>query len=307
MTAVASHRQEPRRLFGLLPPKPAPVLIDGKPIHGRAIQQLIWGAVLGTVLFGLFFSGLYYGGTQVHWYVHLGGFYWRGVWVKPHWDGGMGIIHAHTWLINTANWPDYRHPYRNIGLGAFAVMGALSITGGSKKMASRWYTALAPLLVLIAALVLITAGVWVTLWANARWGPASHLVTALEAALLAVIVGRVLHTIWKPAGTRIQHFLVERGVDRHFRRGGVGLPRWVRHPLAPPTMREAAATLIAEDEASGEASALRAEGHTRKSSTIWWIAGTVLVLVLAFDFLGFIGHFWVGVLGHNFPYLAPGS
>ena len=193
MTAVASHRQEPRRLFGLLPPKPAPVLIDGKPIHGRAIQQLIWGAVLGTVLFGLFFSGLYYGGTQVHWYVHLGGFYWRGVWVKPHWDGGMGIIHAHTWLINTANWPDYRHPYRNIGLGAFAVMGALSITGGSKKMASRWYTALAPLLVLIAALVLITAGVWVTLWANARWGPASHLVTALEAALLAVIVGRAAH------------------------------------------------------------------------------------------------------------------
>jgi hypothetical protein len=291
MTAVAAQPKHP--------------LIAGEPIKGRAIQQLLWGVALGTVVFGFLASGLYFGISQVHWYIHIGSFYWPGFWLKDGWDSGMGVIHPHSWLINTVNWDDYRHAYRNIGLPAFAVMGALSITGGSKKMASRWYTALAPLLVLATAVVLITAGVWVTLWANAKFGPASHAVTALEAIALGFIIGRVLHTIWKPAGTRIQHFLVERAVDRYFRRGGTGLPFFVRQPVAPPTFREAGATLVAEDEKSGEAADLRAEGRTRRSDAIYYFVALAVLVVLAVDFVGFVGHILAGVLHVSFPYLAP--
>jgi hypothetical protein len=287
------------------PATPKHPLVNGKPIRNRAIQQIAWGVVLGTLIFGLLASGLYFGGTQVHWYIHVGSFYWPGFWLKRGWDSGMGVIGPHTWVVNTHDWPLYRHPYRNIGLPALAVMGALSITGGSKRPAPRWYTAIAPLLVLVSAVVLITAGVWVTLWANARLGGVSHAVTALEAAVLALVIGQILHRIWRPAGTRIQHFLVERGVDRYLRNGHTGLPVWVRKPLAPPTMREAGDALAAEDEVSGEAAKLRAEGKTRRSSAVYWVTALVILAVLGIDFVGFIGHIWVGVLGHTFPYLAP--
>jgi hypothetical protein len=315
MAAFPSTAQRPGKIKRILGvgEKHEPVLVNGKPIHGRLIQQILWGVLLGTALFGLAFSGLYFGATQVHWYIHIGSFYHSARWVKPMWDQGFGWFSPHSWLINTSNWADYRHPYRNIGLASFAVMGALSITGGAKKMAGRWYTAFAPLIILASALVLITAGVWVTLWANAKTGGASHLVTAMEAAALAFIVGRVLHILWKPAGTRIQHFIVERMVDRFFRRGYAtqGLPVWVKYPLAPPTMREAGQLLITDDRTNPipgeltEAERLAEEGKTRRSSAVYWVAAAVLILVLALDFVGFIGHFWVGVFGHDFPYLAP--
>lgn len=305
MATVTDTR--PRRLLGLLPPAPEPILIDGHPIKGRFAQQILWSIGLGTLIFGLFASGLYFGGSQVHWYIHLGGFYWPGFWLKHGWDGGMGLVGQHTWLINQANWPFYRHAYRDIGLPALATMGALSIAGGARKPAGRLYTAIAPVLVLVAAVVLITFGMWLQLKVNAHLtaGQGTNLIHLGEALLLGVLIGKVLHYIWRPAGTRIQRFLVERLVDRHFRHGGHGLPSWVRYPDAPPTARECAVQIVAEDEASGEAGRLRAQGHTARSQVVYWLAAVAVVVILGVDFIGFIGHVWVAILHHTFPYLAP--
>jgi hypothetical protein len=280
-------------------------------VKARKIKQVCWSLGLGVLVFGLLSSGLYFGISQVHWYVHVGSFYWPGFWLKQGWDSGMGIVGQHTWLINQGNWAAYRHPYRDIGLPALATMGALSIAGGARKPASRWYTAIAPILVLVSAVILITAATWLKLRFNSSPGVSSITAQQMnwlhlaESLFLGILIGQILHRIWRPAGTRIQSFIVERLVDSHFRRGGIGDPYWMRYELMPPTAIEAATKLIQEDELSGEADALRKEGHTSKSRTIYWVAALVCLVILSIDFVGFIGHFWVGVLGHNFPYLAP--
>src|SRR5215469_16248191 len=116
-----------------VPQMPAkPVLWNGNRIRHRWLQTRAWAAILGLFGVGLI-AGLYFGISQVHWYIHIGSFYWAGFDLKAGWDAGMGVVHPHSWLINAGNWDDYRHAYRNIGLPAFAVMGALSITGGSRK------------------------------------------------------------------------------------------------------------------------------------------------------------------------------
>lgn len=283
-------------------------LINGKPIRNRLLQQVLWSVALGTIVFGLFASGQYFGWTQVHWYIHIGPLYWAGFWWKPAWDGGMGVVGPHTWLINLTNWSTYRHNYRNIGLPALAAMGALSIYGGARKPGSRLYTAVAPLLVLITAVVLITVASWIELMTVAHLtlhGKAVGWVHLAEALVFGFLIGKVLHYLWRPAGTRIQHFLAERAIDRHFRAGRAGLPWWVEHNVAPPTLRETAASIASGDESSGEADSLRSDGHSAKSTAIYVLAGAVCLIVLGVDFVGFIGHIWVGVLGHTFPYLAP--
>jgi len=280
-------------------------LVNGKPIRFRALQQALWGVGLGTLVFGLFASGIYFGPTQVHWYIHIGSFYWPGFWLKKGWDDGMGLVGTHTWLINSANWAFFRHAYRNIGLPALATMGALSVTGGARKPASRWYTAIAPLLVLATAVVLITAGVYGTLRLNSAVGTVPTWATALEAGALGLVIGQILHFIWRPAGTRIQSFLVEKAVDRHWRSSSPSTPAWVSHPLTPPTFREAAWQLMEADVADGEAGRLAAEGRTRAANLLLVAVAAGAVLVLGVDFVGFIGHIWDGVFHLTFPYLAP--
>lgn len=295
-----------------------PVLVNGHPIRARKAKQIAWSVTLGTLAFGLFASGLYFGGSQVHWYVHIGSFYWPGWWLKQGWDGGMGIIGPHTTLVNTANWTaqfGYRHAYRNIGLPALAMMGALSIAGGARKPGSRLYTAVAPFLVLATAVVLITGGMWLVLLLDshlhlsvqqANW---LHLA---ESVLLGFAIGRVLHPVWRPAGTRIQQFGVEKLVDRHWRGGSTrDMPFWYTHELLPPTALEAAAVLIAGDLQPGkngapsEAFRLATEGQTSRSQVVYWLAAACVLVVVGVDFVGFIGHIWDGMLHQTFPYLAP--
>lgn len=289
--------------------KEPPPLVNGKPIRNRLLQQILWSIGLGTVVFGLFASGSYFGPTQVHWYIHIGSFYWPGFWLKHGWDSGMGVVGPHTRLINLTNWTTYRHNYRDIGLPALATMGAFSIAGGARKPAGRLYTAIAPFLVLAVAVVLITVASYVELatvaHATSLTVRQTNLVHLGEALLFGFLIGKVLHYIWRPAGTRIQGFLVERGMDRFYRSGGTGLPVWIRKPVAPPTLREAGQKLATKDEASGEAQQLRETGHTGRSTAIYWLVGVGVVLVLGVDFVGFIGHIWDGVLHLHFPYLAP--
>jgi hypothetical protein len=305
-----------RRVLGI-GEKREPVLIAGHAIHGRFLQQIGWSIGLGTLILGLFFSGLYDIGTQVHWVVHIWFIRFQLPWAKPGWDANAwGLIGPHSWVVNTTNWGykfGYRHALRDIVLPAFATMGALSIAGGAKKPAGWLYTAIAPFLVLATAIVMIIGGMWLALRAGTGSLTAQQ-VTSLhfaESLALGLLTGRVLHYIWRPAGTRIQTFSVERLIDRRWRRGGAGLPAWVRYPLAPPTMREEGAKLVAVDEAPGrhglpsEAERLREQGTTSRSSALYWLAGAAVVVVLSVDFVGFIVRIWAGILHGTFPYLAP--
>jgi hypothetical protein len=311
VTAMAVTAPRKRRLFGLLPPKPEPIPVNGKVIRNRTLQQIIWSVALGVVVFGFFFSGWYDGGIQVHWYIHIGSFYWSLPWPKDGWDdNAWGILGPHTWLVNTTNWGlqfGYRHALRNVLLPAFAVMGALSVAGGARKPASVWYSILAPFLVLATAVVLIIGGMWLALRVGTGSLTAQQVnwLHLAESLVLSFVIGKALHYEWRPAGTRIQHFLMERLVDRHLRGEGAYLPVWVERPVLPPTARETGWQIYEEDLASGEAGRLAAEGRTRRSSLIFWVASLAVALVFGVDFIGAIGHVWVGILHHTFPYLFP--
>lgn len=292
-------------------PKEEPVLINGKPIKYRKVQKIAWPVGVGLFL-GLVMSGIYFGPTQVHWFIHLGSFYWRGFDLKLKWDRGAGeFLSQHVWFIDKLNWSAYRHNYRDLGLPAYATVGVLSIVAGAKEPAGKLYTWLAPLLLTITAVLLITGATWVEL------ATVDHLhehgiyigtVSVAEAIVIGFIVGRVLHYLFRPAGTSIQRLWIEWAVDRNHRKGRTTqgrLPVWVSLPLAPVTAREEGMRLINKDIKSGEAADLASKPLTWRNQLVWVAVAILLVLSLGFAFLGFIGHIWVGTLGYNFPYLAP--
>lgn len=289
-------------------PKPAPVLINGKPIRFRAFQKVAWPVGVGFIL-GLVIAGLYFGLTQVNWYIHIGGYYQHLFWFKPWWDENAGQwLSQHLWFMHMDQWSAYRHNYRNLGEPAAATVGIFSIVAGAKRTAPKWLMFAAPFLLVISGAVLITFATWLELISIDHLhahGIYIGTLSLIEAGVLGFFIGRVQRGFMKPFGTTIQRIWVEWGADRHQRRGRAGLPAWISLPLAPVTAREEGVKIIEDDRVSGEAAELAAKPLTFWSHLIWVAVALVLLAILGLAFLGFIGHIWVGVLGHNFPYLAP--
>src|SRR5260370_15710609 len=112
----------------------------------------------------------------------------------------------------------------------------------------------APLLIIVAALPFVVAGIWVVNFAGPwvwhhtlhhhviRWSPGlpAWLGTYLstwnwQPFIIGIIAGLVVHRLYRPIGNTVQLFFIERAVARTRRTGRV--PVWVRHPLRPAGVR----------------------------------------------------------------------
>lgn len=292
---------------------PKHIPVNGRPIRARFAQQT-GHSVLYGVIFGLVAAGLYYGITQVDWYVHVGPVYFHIFYLKPWWDHTLGTwLSGHIWFITQANWPDYRHSVaRNLLEPALAVSAVMSLNAGRKY----WVKRVGPVrlavtlpLFLAAYLVLAAGGTWLILFGQSRFSPAgfSHgLWTVVQYGILGLAISQVLHRIFGPVGARAQGYWVERYVDHWWRHGAKGrVPRLARHAVVAPSIRERIQEKVNDDRANGEGEALTLQGARPVASILYWLAALAILIIAAIAFLGFIGHIWVGVLGHSFPYLAP--
>src|SRR5260221_1407883 len=115
--------------------------------------------------------------------------------------------------------------------------------------------ATAPLMIIIAALPLVVAGIWVInfggpwLWHHTLHHRVLHVSVAIpswlatylstwnwQPLLIGVLAGLVVHRLYRPIGNTVQLFFIEIAVTRTRATGTI--PAWVRHPLTPPVIRE---------------------------------------------------------------------
>lgn len=238
----------------VLPTIPRHINVNGHRIHLRVFQQLFWSFAAATA--GAYIiSALYYLIIQVDW--TSGGH--TVLFLKPSWDG----------LFKTAWWPTARHDVRDVYEGVLATLFVKSLMANWKKShgarvgAFRLITA--PLVIIVAALPLVIAGVWLLnfagpwLWHHTLHHRVLHLsVHHLPAwlktylstwnwrpELIGVIAGLVVHRLYRPIGNTVQLFFVERAVTRARNTGSV--PGWVRYPLTPPVVRERFSWMMEND------------------------------------------------------------
>jgi hypothetical protein len=227
-----------------LPAVPRHIKVNGHRIHLRLVQQLIWSFAAATA--GAYIiSALYYLIIQVHWT-----------------SGGHTILYLkHDWdtLFTATWWKAARHDIRDVYEGVLATLFVRSLMANWKKAHSARVGAFrlitAPLLIIIAALPIVVAGIWVInfagpwLWHHALGHRVLHLSVGMpswlgtflstwawQPLLIGVIAGLVVHRLYRPIGNTVQLFFIEIGVNRARATGKV--PAWVRHPVAPPVIRE---------------------------------------------------------------------
>ncbi len=236
-----------------LPAIPRHIKVNGHRIHLRLVQQLAWSLVAATA--GAYaVSAVYYLLTQVDW--TSGGH--TVLYLRPGWNG----------LLSTPWWPVARHDIRDVYEGVLATLLVKSLMANWKKAhgerAGAFRLLTAPLVIVVAALPIVLAGIWVINFAGPwLWHLAfGHKVVRLSVAMpswlsaylstwnwqplvIGVIAGQVVHRIYRPAGNTVQLFFIESAVSRARRTGRV--PAWVRHPLAPPVVRERFSWMLDND------------------------------------------------------------
>jgi hypothetical protein len=277
---------------------PRHIKVNGHRIHLRLVQQLIWSFAAATA--GAYIiSALYYLITQVDW--SYGGH--TILYLKPRWDG----------LFATSWWPVARHDIRDVYEGALATLFVKSLMANWKKAhgervgAFRLLTA--PLLIIIAALPVVVAGIWVLnfggpwLWHHTLHHRVLHLAVAVPAwlgtylstwnwqpVLIGVIAGLLVHRLYRPAGNTIQLYFIELGVTKARATGRI--PVWVRHPLTPPVIRERFTWMLDHD--------VPVERHGTWIKVIAPVMTAVLVILALYG--GFIRLWFAkhGIPGHLF-------
>jgi hypothetical protein len=226
------------------PDVPRHIKVNGHRIHLRLIQQLVWSFAAATA--GAYvIAALYYLITQVHW--ASGGH--TILYLKPDWDG---LIHA-SW------WPVARHDIRDVYEGALATLFVKSLMANWKKAPTARVGAFrlitAPVLIIVAALPIVVAGIWVIdfagpwVWRHSIGHHVLHLTVSMpgwlstylstwnwQPVLIGVIAGIFVHRLYRPVGNTVQLYFIEVAVNRARTTGEV--PVWVRHPLTPPVIRE---------------------------------------------------------------------
>ncbi len=235
------------------PAIPRHIKVNGHRIHLRLAQQLIWSLAAATA--GAYvISAVYYLVIEVHW--TYGGH--TILFLKPHWDH----------LFKAAWWTDARHDIRDVYEGALATLFVKSLMANWKKAhgerVGAFRLATAPLVIMVIALPIVIAGVWVInfggpwLWHHTLGHRALHLSVSLPSWLdtylstwswqplvIGVITGLVVHRFYRPIGNTVQLFFIEIGVNRARATGKI--PVWVRHPLTPPVFRERFAWMMDHD------------------------------------------------------------
>jgi hypothetical protein len=278
---------------------PVRIPVNGKPVRLRAAQMLAWSAAAGACGAALV-AGLYFLVLQVNWHVHIGSVQFRIFYLKPWFDGGMGIFRSASWVL-------YRHGERDLLEPAAAVMGVMTLLAKPKWWGVRAgpvRLVTAPLVLLAVAVALAAGGVWLLDFGLPHaWHSAlgSYRVTApgwishssWQNFVLGFLIGRVLHRIWAPVGATIQGYQIDKAVDRTRLRHDGRRPLWVRWPLMAPVVRERFAWIMAHDTEVQE-----------RDATSKALIAVIAVACFLLTAAGFIAHYWIGA-GHTFPYLAP--
>jgi hypothetical protein len=241
----------------VVPQPPKRILVNGRKIHLRWLQQIIWSFVAANV--GAFIiSALYYLFVQLRWQV--GGhtlFY-----LKHDWD----------YLFSFRGWKSDRHDIRNVYEAVLATLFVKSLLANWRKRghpAPAWYVAISPFLIVIVAAPFVIAGVWLInhalpyLWHlllahrtvhNPIHFPHSWawLGTYLsgypwQPLVIGVLTGLVVHRVFAPAGNAVQLYFIGRSVDRARDAASAGEPNPQRHLPRwpwPPVIRERAAWIM---------------------------------------------------------------
>jgi len=246
MAATTSELAPPRR-----------ILVNGKPIRLRWLQQVIW--LFAAANIGAFvISALYYLFVELRW--HAGGRTF--LYLKPDWDH----------LFSFRGWTADRHDVRNVYEALLATLFVRSLLANWRKndrRAPAWYVALSPLLIVVVAFPIVAAGIWLInhalpyLWHasfahHALRNPVHlpHRVDWLgtylsgypwQPVLIGILAGLVVHRVYAPAGNTVQLYFIGRSVDRTRDAIAAGEPDPYRHLPRwpwPPVIRERAAWIM---------------------------------------------------------------
>jgi hypothetical protein len=198
----------------LKPKRHEHILVNGKKIHLRFVQQIAW-SVVGAAVGAYIVSALYYIITQVK-YPGVGGH--TALYLKPGWDH----------LFSQSWWPAARHDVRDVYEGVFATLLIKSIVSKRKywgQKVATWRVATAPLVVALAALPVVALGIW---FVDIHHTTLPSSIHTYQAYLIGFVAAQVVHRVYAPIGNTVQLFFVEEMVSRDW------TPKW---PL-PPVVRE---------------------------------------------------------------------
>jgi hypothetical protein len=239
----------------LAPPKR--ILVGGKPIRLRWLQQIIW-SFLAANIGVLIISALYYLFVELRW--HVGGHTILNL--KPDWDN----------LFSFRGWSADRHDIRNVYEALLATLFVKSLLADWRKKDRRapaWYVVISPLLIVVVAFPIVAAGIWLINYAlpylwhalfshhvlhnpvhmpyNLAWLGTYLSGFHWQTVVIGILAGLVVHRVYAPAGNTVQLYFIGRSVDKTRDAIAAGedhpyrhLPRW---PWAP-VIRERAAWIM---------------------------------------------------------------
>jgi hypothetical protein len=277
------------------PVPPRHILVNGRRIRLRWLQQIIWSFLAANVG-ALIIAGLYYLLTQWKWQV--GGH--TILFLKPSWDHLFGF----------RGWAADRHAVRNVYEAVLATLFVKSLLANWRKndrRAPAWYVLISPLLIMAAAFPVVVAGIWLInhalpyLWHawlrhhvlhnpvhmphNLDWLGTYLSSFPWQPVVIGILAGLVVHRVYAPAGNTVQLYFIGRSVDKT--RDGIAagepdpyrhLPRW---PWAP-VIRERAAWIMQSDLPVPD-----------RTFNITWAVRIVLVILAALAAVGAYARYWV--------------
>ena len=239
----------------LVPPRR--ILVNGKPIRLRWVQQIIW-LFLAANVGAMIISALYYLFVELRW--HVGGH--TILYLKPDWDH----------LFSFRGWTEDRHDVRDVYEALLATLFVRSLLADWRKhdrRAPAWYVALSPFLIVIVAFPIVAAGillinyglpdVWHALFAHRVVHNPAHLPHRVawlgtylsgypwQPLVIGVLAGLVAHRVYAPAGNTVQLYFIGRSVDRTrdaIAAGEENPYRHLPHWPWPPVIRERAAWIM---------------------------------------------------------------
>ncbi|MBV9093517.1 MAG: hypothetical protein JO132_06525 [Streptosporangiaceae bacterium] len=249
MTSATRELAPPRR-----------ILVNGRPIRLRWLQQVIWSLVAANVG-ALIISALYYLLIEVRW--RAGGH--TILYLKPAWDH----------LFTFRGWAADRHDIRNVYEALLATLFVKSLLANWHKHPRRapaWYVMISPILIVVVAFPVVVAGIWLINYAlpgvwhawlahhtlhnpvhmpyRLAWFGTYLAGYPWQPLMIGILAGLVVHRVYAPAGNAVQLYFIDRSVDHARDAIAAGepdphrhLPRW---PW-PPVVRERAAWIMQND------------------------------------------------------------
>lgn len=253
---------------------------NGHHIRFRKTQTIYWGAAAAAIG-ALIAAGGYFGVLEVNWHLFS---------LKAGWDN----------LFSNSWWPVYRHTaFRDLAEPAFAVMGVKTLMAKQKYWGQRVSTLrliTAPFILIAMTFALGIAGTYIL---NYAFGHPVLTQGKIGNLLVGAGIGLVLHRFWAPIGATLQGMILDNTADRAANKHTV--PFYIRKPLSPPVVRDRFMGMYRYSlKSPGED--VFTKDHTKARK---WIVISIVFFAAVLAVLGFLGHYWVGTLGHTIGWFQP--